>query len=75
MSVAALVQGCSRGIGLQFCRMLLSRSPDLKLVATCRSPDTANDLQELKNSVQDRLHILPLDITNETQIKVPVLCK
>ena len=73
MAAGALIQGSSRGIGLQFCRLLLARSPSVKVIATCRCPDTANDLQHLSNTMQDRLHILQLDVTNESQIQVFII--
>ena len=70
MAASALVQGASRGIGLQFCRTLLSRSPDVNVLATCRSPSSAQDLQELNNQMQGRLHVLQVDVSNESQIQV-----
>ena len=56
----ALVQGANRGLGLAFVRILANRS---KVVATCRNPDAATDLQNIPN-----VEILPVDVTNETQI-------
>ena len=70
MAASALVQGASRGIGLQFCRTLLSRSPDGNVLATCRSPSSAQELQELNNQMQGRLHVLQVDVSNESQIQV-----
>jgi NAD(P)-dependent dehydrogenase (short-subunit alcohol dehydrogenase family) len=34
-----------------------------KVVATCRNPEDASELQELSQRYRDRLVILPLDIT------------
>ena len=69
---SALVQGSSRGLGLQFCRSLLSRQPQMNIIATCRSPNSAPDLQALKDdpNFTNRLHVLQMDIKNESHIKV-----
>lgn len=64
----ALVQGASRGLGLEFVRQLLLR-PEQTVVATCRRPDTAEQLQQLQAEHRERLHIVPLDCTAETSIE------
>ena len=46
-SPVALVQGANRGLGLAFVRIFASRSS--KVVATCRRPDQAEDLQKIPN--------------------------
>lgn len=71
----ALVQGASRGLGLQFCRSLLQGSPDIRVVATCRQPDQASDLQALvSNPVYgSRLTVHKLDVTKEDQIQATAL--
>nr|CAD1841471.1 unnamed protein product [Ananas comosus var. bracteatus] len=65
----SMVQGASRGIGLEFVRQLLKRSEEGRVVATCRNPDGAADLLKLKKEYENRLNILPLDVTNETTIE------
>jgi len=60
-SPVALVQGANRGLGLAFVRILASRSS--KVVATCRRPDQAEDLQKIPN-----VEILQVDVTNENHI-------
>ena len=70
MAARALIQGSSRGIGLEYCRMILSRSHDAKVIATCRSPDNAKELQNLSSEMSGRLCILPLDVTKENDIQV-----
>ena len=70
MAVRALIQGSSRGIGLEYCRMILLRSQDVKVIATCRSPDNATELQKLSSEMSGRLAILPLDVTKEKDIQV-----
>jgi len=67
MSAAVcVVQGASRGIGLQFCRNLLDKS--FKVVATCRNPSNSDGLQQLQAANSESLSILPVDATNEQQI-------
>lgn len=67
-SPVVLIQGASRGLGLQFCKHLLSRNSALVL-ATCRNPTSSLELQELKSKFSSRLEIYPLDIHNEGQIQ------
>lgn len=67
-SPVVLIQGASRGIGLQFCKHLLSKNSALVL-ATCRNPTNSLELQELHSKFSSRLNIYPLDIQNEGQIQ------
>ncbi|VAI27379.1 unnamed protein product [Triticum turgidum subsp. durum] len=69
-SGVAMVQGASRGIGLEFVRQLLRRSDQGRVVATCRAPDSAAELQELRREHAGRLTVLPLDVTDESTIEV-----
>lgn len=64
----ALIQGASRGIGLQFCKTLLQRNPATTVIATCRNPKSAQDLGQLKDSNPANLHICKLDVTKEEEI-------
>jgi NAD(P)-dependent dehydrogenase (short-subunit alcohol dehydrogenase family) len=41
-----------------------------RVVATCRAPDSAAELQELRREHARRLTVLPLDVTDETTIEV-----
>ncbi|KAM0891192.1 hypothetical protein ACQ4PT_026558 [Festuca glaucescens] len=66
---ASMVQGASRGIGLEFVRQLLRRSDQGRVVATCRAPDSAAELQELRREHARRLTVLPLDVTDESTIE------
>ena len=72
VAAVALIQGASRGLGLQFCKTLLSRQPGLSVIATCRSPVQAEELQSLKSesSTVGRLHIVGVDVKDESQIQV-----
>src|SRR5690606_19952393 len=55
-----LVTGANRGLGLEFVRQLLERGD--RVVATCRQPGRANDLNQLTGQYPGRLHVLPLDV-------------
>jgi hypothetical protein len=105
----SLVQGASRGIGLEFVspphlpliaspppsvssgpsvcvlircplhalgdpvqvRQLLRRSDGGRVVATCRTPGSAAELQKLREEhAPGRLTVLPLDVTDESTIEV-----
>ncbi|BAF30262.2 uncharacterized protein [Oryza sativa Japonica Group] len=65
----SMVQGASRGIGLEFVRQLLKRSDEGRVVATCRAPDSAVELQKLRQEHEQRLAVLPLDVTDESTIE------
>lgn len=56
----ALVTGANRGIGLGFTRQLLVDG--WHVVATCRQPGRATDLNTLAGECPGRLHVLPLDV-------------
>ncbi|CAB79075.1 hypothetical protein [Arabidopsis thaliana] len=63
----SMVQGASRGIGLEF---LLENNKNGYVVATCRNPKEATSLSDLKNRFSERLFIQKLDVTDETTIEV-----
>ncbi|KAK4399472.1 hypothetical protein Sango_1422700 [Sesamum angolense] len=65
----SMVQGASRGIGLEFVRQLLEKSDKGRVVATCRNPKGATGLLELKNRFADRLDIHQLDLTIDRTIE------
>ena len=65
-----VISGASRGIGLQFVKSLLERTQG-KIVACCRSPTSANQLNQLasqQHNNMDRIEILPLDIEDQSTI-------
>ena len=62
-----LVQGASRGIGLEFVRQLLACGNVTELFATCRDPAHADDLQTLARN-DSRVRPLTLDLTDEASI-------
>lgn len=64
-----LIQGASRGIGLEFVRQCL-QAPQVGTVwATCRRPEAASALQGLAEGSGGRLRVLPLDVTDEASIE------
>lgn len=65
----SMVQGASRGLGLEFVKQLLVRNSQEHVIATCRNPNTAAGLIELKNKFSERLHIQKLDLTIDSTIE------
>lgn len=65
----ALIQGASRGLGLQFCKHLLNHKAAPLVVATCRSPFSAPELQQLAEQHRGRLEVVRCDITREEEIR------
>ena len=66
---SVLITGCNRGIGLELVKQFLGHpTPPEVLIATCRNPDQAEDLQALVKSHPDRLKVLPLEMTGELQL-------
>lgn len=67
-----LITGCSRGIGAGLVRTALAE-PSTFVIATCRSPTSAVELQEIvKEFKEDRLLILPLDTTSADSYRAAV---
>jgi NAD(P)-dependent dehydrogenase (short-subunit alcohol dehydrogenase family) len=60
------ITGASRGIGLEFCRQLLSKGQHV--IAACRNPDGARELWELKSDYKSRFQYLALDVTDEKSV-------
>jgi len=61
----ALVTGSNRGLGLEWVRQCAER--EWRVIATCRNPDSAMDLQKLALQQPD-LSIHRLDVTTPEQI-------
>jgi NAD(P)-dependent dehydrogenase (short-subunit alcohol dehydrogenase family) len=66
-----LIVGANRGIGLGFVEQLLQRSHINQIYATYRSTATS-ELTTLVTKHSDRLQILPMDVTDETQIATAI---
>lgn len=69
MAAVALVQGASRGLGLEFCRYLLLNKAPAAVIATCRNPDSAQNLAALSAQYPGRMTVLKLDVNREEDIK------
>lgn len=63
-----LIQGASRGIGLEFVRQCLAEPRVGRVWATCRNPADAAALQAVAETEGDRLALLALDCTDEASI-------
>ena len=61
-----LATGASRGIGLEWTRQCLERGH--RLIATCRNPEGAGDLNALGEAHAERLEVLPLDVEEEASV-------
>ncbi len=62
-----LATGTSRGIGLEWTRQCLDRGH--RLLATCRNPERAGDLNALGEAHADRLEVFPLDVEDESSVQ------
>lgn len=65
-SPLSLVTGANRGLGLEFTRHLLQRGE--QVVAACRTPGKAVDLNRLAAEHPHRLHVLPFDAASAASI-------
>jgi NAD(P)-dependent dehydrogenase (short-subunit alcohol dehydrogenase family) len=60
-----LITGANRGLGLEFCRQYSEQ--DIHIIACCRNPDSATELQAIAIT-NPRLSIYALDVNNFNQI-------
>ncbi len=63
-----LIQGSSRGIGLEFVRQALGDEGPGRIFATCRAPQAATSLLELA-ARDPRLRLVELDVASEASIR------
>ncbi|KTC81561.1 SDR family oxidoreductase [Legionella brunensis] len=61
-----LITGSNRGLGLEFIKQLSQQKN--RLIATCRAPEQAKELQQYAKS-KNNISIYPLDITDDQQIQ------
>lgn len=64
-----VVTGGNRGLGVEHVKQFLERS-QVKIVATARQPDKAQELNELLKQYSNRLSIVQLDTSSEESIEV-----
>src|SRR4051812_1085869 len=62
-----LITGANRGIGLELTRQYLKKQT--RVLATCRSPESARSLSELQKSYPETLQIFPLEVTDQHSVK------
>ena len=63
-----LITGASRGIGLELVRQLATGS-QCEILATCRDPESSDELNDLAKTYPDKVKVLPLDVESETSIE------
>ena len=64
----AMIQGASRGIGLAITRQLVEDDSVRHILATCRNPNDARELQFLFEQNPKKLTIIGLDVAREKTI-------
>ena len=57
----------NRGIGLELVKQLL-QSPSNTVIAGCRTPSKASELQEFAQQSTGRLHLVAIDVSNKDSI-------
>lgn len=62
------IDSANRGLGLEFVQEL-TRTPSNVVIATARNPDQATSLQDIRSKLPQQLHILRLDVTDESSIQ------
>jgi len=75
--IRSLITGANRGLGLALTRALLARGD--RVVAACRQPGKASELNALAGEYPGRLHLLPLDIADpkshaQLARELPLVC-
>jgi NAD(P)-dependent dehydrogenase (short-subunit alcohol dehydrogenase family) len=60
------ITGANRGIGLELTRQYLKKNT--RVLAACRTPESAQSLSELKQSNPETLQVYPLEVTDEHSI-------
>ncbi|RDX44183.1 NAD(P)-binding protein [Lentinus brumalis] len=64
-----LITGANRGVGLEMVNQLLqSPSNAATIIAACRTPSTAADLQKLSDHANGRLRVVALDVANKASV-------
>ena len=66
-SSTVIITGANRGIGLALSKTFLL-SGQWKVLACCRSPDNAPELQELANTSDNKIEIYKLDVKDAASV-------
>ena len=61
-----LVSGANRGLGLEFARQYAADG--WQVLAACRSPDSAKELQKLAKESDGRIRVFAMDVTNAASV-------
>ena len=61
-----LVSGANRGLGLEFARQYAADG--WQVLAACRSPDSAKELQKLAKASDGRIRVIAMDVTNAASV-------
>ena len=65
-----LITGCNRGIGLALVKYYLNPEYGVNhLIATCRNPEQAEELNRLAESNPQKLHLIRLDLTDHSSFE------
>ncbi len=64
----AMIQGASRGIGLEMVRQLLAHDGIETVVATSRTPHDSRELERMSMKHPERLQLVPMDVTDEASV-------
>lgn len=65
----ALIQGASRGLGLEFCKHILRNKTPAVVIATCRNPNGAAELRRVAEQHPGRVTVLRLDVEREEDVR------
>ena len=68
MPLRILITGANRGIGLEMTRQAAQRGDSV--IAACRNPDTASNLQRLASEVGLQISIVGMDVANDSSVAV-----
>lgn len=63
------ISGANRGLGLEFCKQLISSHAHIKIIAGARHPEQATELNQLMLEVGGRLRVFPLDVSDTSSVQ------
>jgi NAD(P)-dependent dehydrogenase (short-subunit alcohol dehydrogenase family) len=66
--LTVVITGANRGIGLELTKIFL-QAGQWKIIACCRNPDVAGDLQNLAQNADSKIDICSLDVTEDASVE------
>lgn len=66
-SITWFITGCSRGLGLGLVRTLAKDAHNI-IIATCRNPDSAQELKTVAKQSAGEIYLIHLDVDDEVSI-------